>query len=135
MKRLFLALPALLAACGTPQEQCIYAGTRDLRTVEELIATTQGNLDRGYAIASETRYVPVFRPCLPPPALPVAGQPPPPPPQMQLCEDVEPQTVEKPVAIDLEAEARKLRQLQTKRKELQRAAEQVIAACRAEHPE
>ena len=50
MKRLLLCSFALLAACGTPQEQCIAYGTRDLRTVDKLIVETEGNLTRGYAL-------------------------------------------------------------------------------------
>jgi hypothetical protein len=45
---------ALLTACGTPQEQCVARNTRDLRTVDKLIAEVQGNLARGYALR-ETR--------------------------------------------------------------------------------
>ena len=37
-----------LAACGTPQEQCIGAATRDMQVVNRLIAEVQGNLARGY---------------------------------------------------------------------------------------
>ena len=48
-----LSLPvivlALLAACGTPQEQCINRSTRELRTIERLLAEVDGNLARGYA--------------------------------------------------------------------------------------
>ena len=58
MKRLtFLALAAL-AACGTPQEQCINRNTRDLRTVDRLIAEAEGNLQRGYAYETITVYEP-----------------------------------------------------------------------------
>lgn len=45
---LLLLLPAL-AACGTPQEQCIRRNTHEQRVVSELLAETEGNLARGYA--------------------------------------------------------------------------------------
>lgn len=136
MKRFLLVLPALLIACGTPQEQCIAAGTRDLRTVEKLIATAEGNLRRGYAIEEKTERFRTFTPCVaPPPPPPPEGSPPPPPPQVMMCPDTETRIVREPVAIDLEAEARKLQQLKAKRKELLRAAEKVAEACRAEFPE
>ena len=43
-----LAFLALLAACGTPQEQCIGRQTREYRTVAALLAEVNGNLARGY---------------------------------------------------------------------------------------
>ncbi|MGN7869286.1 hypothetical protein [Paracoccus sp. 22332] len=44
-----LALPLLLAACGTPQERCISGNTTEYRTVSRLLAEVEGNLARGYA--------------------------------------------------------------------------------------
>ena len=38
-----------LAACGTPQEQCISRNTDEYRTVARLLAQVEGNLARGYA--------------------------------------------------------------------------------------
>ena len=48
MKRLILAPLLLLTACGTPQEQCISANTRDLQVVDRLIRDSEANLARGY---------------------------------------------------------------------------------------
>ncbi|SNR50472.1 hypothetical protein EYF88_10425 [Paracoccus sediminis] len=44
-----LALPLLVAACGTPQERCISRNTSEYRTVSGLLAEVEGNLARGYA--------------------------------------------------------------------------------------
>lgn len=44
-----LALLSLIAACGTPQEQCIARNTGEYRTVSALLAEVEGNLARGYA--------------------------------------------------------------------------------------
>lgn len=48
-----LAIGALtllaLAACGTPQEQCIARNTGEYRVLRSLLAETEGNLSRGYA--------------------------------------------------------------------------------------
>jgi hypothetical protein len=44
-------------------------------------------------------------------------------------------TEKRPKAIDLNEEARKLDSLKAKRTELARAAEKVIAACKAQYPE
>lgn len=136
MKRAALLSLALLVACGTPQEQCIDRATRDLRTVEKLIAETQGNLDRGYALETITVWDEVWDWCYPPPPPPPAdGSPPPPPPPPQMCRKEVSREVERPRTIDLAAEARKLDQLKSKRRELARAAEPAIAQCRLQYPE
>jgi hypothetical protein len=130
MKRLIFLTLSALAACGTPQEQCIGRNTRDLRTVDRLIAETQGNLDRGYAFETITVYEDYWTTC-PPPSV-AEGETPPPP---RMCLDERPVTTERPKAIDLNAEARKLDSLKAKRRELARQAEVVIAQCKAEFPE
>ncbi len=130
MKRLIFPLLALLAACGTPQEQCISRNTRDLRTVDRLIAETQGNLDRGYAFETITVYEDYWAYCQGPRV--AEGEPVPPP---RLCLDERPVTEQRPKAIDLNAEARKLDSLKAKRRDLARKAEAVIAQCKAEFPE
>lgn len=130
MKRLILVLP-LLAACATPQEQCINRETRDLRTVEKLIAETSLNLSRGYAMEEYVTYEMEWQEC--------AHQPPPPkkgkPPAPRMCWEREPVTRERPVAIDLRAEAQKLDGLEAKRAQLLRHAQAAITACRAQYPE
>jgi hypothetical protein len=134
MKRL-LPLAALIAltACGTPQEQCIARNTRDLRTVEQLIKETEGNLKRGYALEKKTERYRTFEPCLRP--SPPAPDGTPQPPVRGLCPDTETRTYTVPKTIDLDLEARKLSQLQQKRREMLRAADAVIAQCKAEYPE
>lgn len=130
MNRITLPALLLLAACGTPQEQCINRNTRDLRTVDRLITETQGNLDRGYAYEEITITTPQWEYCDQPPL--AEGEPAPPP---RLCLEDHEETVTRPKAIDLAAEARKLEGLQIKRRQLARAAEPVIAQCKAENPE
>jgi hypothetical protein len=130
MKRFsFLALAALVA-CGTPQEQCINRNTRDLRTVDRLIKEAEGNLARGYAYETITVYEDYWTTC-PAPA-PVEGEPPAPP---RMCLDERPVTEQRPKAIDLNDEARKLDSLRAKRKDLARQADKVVAACKAQYPE
>lgn len=130
MKRLAFLMLGGLAACGTPQEQCISRNTRDLRTVDRLIAETQGNLDRGYAFETITVYEDYWTSCPQPPV--TEGQTPPPP---RLCLDERPVTEQRAKAIDLNEEARKLDSLKVKRRQLAQAAEAVIAQCKAEYPE
>ena len=128
-----LALAGMLAACGTPQEQCIAGQTRDLRNVERLIGQTQANLARGYGYESvevtDTRWVvcghdvvgtdgngnPVLR--------------------ARYCFDDYTRTERRPVAIDPAVEKRKLDGLTRKRAELTKAAQAVVAECRARFPE
>lgn len=130
MKRLVFLTLATLAACGTPQEQCISQNTRDLRTVDRLIDEAEGNLARGYAYETVTVYEDEWVYCARPPV--AEGQPAPPP---RLCLDERPVTERRAKAIDLNAEARKLDSLREKRKTLARQAEKVIAACKAQYPE
>lgn len=130
MKRLSFVAFALLAACGTPQEQCINRNTRDLRVVDRLIAETQGNLDRGYAFETVTRVEEYWATCKE--EVVRDGQT---VIQPRLCLKERSFTDKRPKAIDLPEEARKLDGLKTKRKDLARQADAVIAQCKVEYPE
>ncbi len=127
--RLRLALPLLLiaalTACGTPQEQCIRSATRDLRTVERLIAETEANLARGYAYEMRKIIRHEWTRC----DDWVRGTP------VRMCFEPVWDTVKRPVAIDPEAEMRKLAALKARRKALAGQAEAAIAACRVQYPE
>ncbi|MBA4350029.1 MAG: hypothetical protein C0427_02130 [Rhodobacter sp.] len=131
MRRLLLPALLLLVACGTPQEQCINRNTRDLRTMQKLVDETQANLTRGYAIEEYTVWVPVWQICEVQPVTDPALPAPPP----RYCFEDEPQTRTRPKAIDLKAERAKLESLLQRRDELARAAEPVIAQCKAQYPE
>jgi hypothetical protein len=130
MKRLAIAALALLAACGTPQEQCINRNTRDLRTVDRLIAETQGNLDRGYAFETVTVYEDYWATCYYEREIDGKDVI-----QPRLCLDQRPVTEQRPKAIDLKAEARKLESLNAKRRDLAKKAEAAISQCKAAYPE
>jgi hypothetical protein len=130
---LALAALALLAGCGTPQERCIARETRDLRILDRLIAETEGNIARGYALEEVTVWRDHVTTCL-------VAQPPnsdgtPNPPVLQLCERERAETVTRPRAIDLNAERAKLSSMRDRRRDLARAAERAVAACRASFPE
>jgi hypothetical protein len=129
MRRTLLILP-LLAACGTPQERCISGVTRDMRVVDRLIATTEGNLRRGYALEEVTVWRNVWVPC--PSHAAVDGTDPPAP---QLCRGTERDTDTRPKAINLRAEAETLESLKAKRISLARQSGPAIARCKAEFPE
>ncbi len=131
MRRILLPALLILTACGTPQEQCINRNTRDLRTMQRLVDETQGNLARGYAIEEYTVFVPVWQICDYQPS----GDPANPTPVARYCFDDEPETRTRPKAIDLNAERAKLESLLQRRDELSRAAQPVIAQCKAQYPE
>ena len=138
---LLLAALAALAACGTPQEQCINAATRDLRVLDQLIAETEGNIARGYGyretMRTEMRYVPCNRPVL--------RQAPPREPGAKpvfyydsapgFCWEDVPVSERRPVAVDLAAERAKLAEMRKKRAELNAMASAAVAQCRATYPE
>jgi hypothetical protein len=119
-----------LSACGTPQEQCIASVTRDMRVVDGLIAETEANLSRGYALEKTVKYRPEWAIC---------GYSEPteenPEPSPELCLDDVPYESTRPAAIDLNAERAKLASLREKRAQQGAEAAAAIAACQAAYPE
>jgi hypothetical protein len=130
MKRFLMMSVALgLAACGTPQQQCIAQVSRDLRVVDKLIVETEGNLARGYAYADVVQTRSEFVDCTPDPT------PKHPNPRPRQClEDVS-ETVRRPVAVDLNVEAAKLASLKSRRTQMATATAQAIAVCQRQYPE
>ena len=132
--RLFtpLLLTALVAltACGTPQQQCIGAVSRDMRVVEGLIAETEANIARGYAIEETVQVRKQFVDCGFPPPTPENPDPAP----KRCLQDV-PYESRQPVAIDLNAEQAKLAGLRAKRAQQGAEVAPAIAACQAAYPE
>lgn len=124
-----LGLLALLAACGTPQQQCIARGSGDLRVVDRLIAETEGNLARGYGYENVSVSRPQWVNCTPHPT------PENPMPERKLCFDEVTTTSREAVALDLNAEAAKLASLRPKRAALNRAALIRVDQCKAQYPE
>lgn len=122
-RRLFLPLGlcAALAACADPRTRCEAEATRDLRTIEALIAETETNIARGFSIARETDVRPSLQVCL-------AGD------LVQFCSVNEPVVRERPVAIDRAAEQRKLVSLRERRAELQAPTRAALAQCAAQFP-
>jgi len=46
-----LLIPLIaLAACSTPRERCIAGANRPVATLDRLITTTRGNIERGFAL-------------------------------------------------------------------------------------
>ena len=120
-----LLFVTILAGCGTPQDQCIGSATREVRTLDRLIAETQANLSRGYGYEEREVVHHEWRRC----EDWIPGTPP------RMCFEPVWRTVSKPVAIDPAAEQRKLDGLIARRKALLIRAEAAIAACKARYPE
>ena len=127
---------ALLAGCGTPQEQCVNRSTREIRTLQKLLDEVNGNLARGYAWEEyetiEHRWVECrVQPAPPPPG--ADGQPVKVRPKMCFV----PETVShtRRVPIDPVSEMNKRDGLVAKIKELTPQAEANIAACKVAYPE
>lgn len=132
MRRLSVLVLIGLAACGTPQEQCINRETREIRQLQNLLNQVEGNLARGYAY--EEYEVPMTR-------WEVCGydritrrdgsvieKP-------RMCLEDYTVTRQREVAIDPSAESRKAEGLRKKIKQLTPHAQAMIAACKAQYPE
>jgi len=136
LPRAFVLLPlVLLAACGTPQEQCIRNNTGELRRIDRLIAETQGNLARGYSYQDQIIVTHEWVPCDGPgfggPGFGLGGRP----TRTGMCIEPDEQTIRREVPIDPSVEARKLENLQARRKALLPAADRAVQACKATYPE
>ena len=97
--------------------------TKDLRTVNALIAETEANLARGYAIDREVETRPRLTFCTGHYHRHVG---------MSFCTDDYTVYRDRPVAIDPAAERRKLATLREQKARLEAAARPEIAACRGE---
>ncbi len=122
-----LALTALLmlAACTDPRQACLKEASKDLNVVQALIADTEATISRGYAIQTETRNVIYTDFCIG-----TGGRK----GGFQFCNRSQPVTSEKPVAVDLNEERRKLRSLKRKEAELQSRTLRDMRRCELTHP-
>ena len=123
-----LAVLLILAACATPQQQCINGVAGNIAVLDRLIAETEANLARGYAYEDSTTFIPQWQMCgwsaWGNAATLSTG----------MCWVDEPVTVQRPVAIDLDAERAKLAGLKQSRAEQAAAAAPAIASCQAQFP-
>lgn len=123
-------LPALLAACATPLQQCIRPYTSELRQLDALIAEARANLARGYGYREDRVTDWDYEPCY-------WGRPGGPGGirSSAMCWEPYERTVRTAVAIDPAAEERKLAALTSRRTALSERAAPAIAACKAQYPE
>lgn len=128
MRIMFLA-PSLLAlsACVSPQQQCLDQVTRDLIVVNRLIAVTEGNLARGYAVTERQRLRNTLRACNDDDK---AGDG-----FNSFCRGVVSTTRQVPVAIDITTERAKLEQLRARQAALIPVVEAQVSSCRERYPE
>ncbi|SEM74525.1 hypothetical protein SAMN04488003_10452 [Loktanella fryxellensis] len=117
----------LLAACATPQQQCLSNVTQDLRVNAFLIAQTQANLDRGFAIDRQQRVSRGFDMCR---ERNRDGSI-----DTRLCPVQKVRTVNVPQAINLTVERDTLNQLLATRANLERRTAAATAQCRTLYPE
>src|SRR6056297_2760500 len=128
MRPALILLPlAALAACATPREQCIDTAMRDTRVLSALIAETEGNLARGYALETEQDIRTVSRTC--------QGRTEEGSTFTFPCDETVTFDRSVPVAIDLNAEQAKLESLRERFASEQAAANAAVAQCIAIHPE
>lgn len=123
-----LLLPLLaLAACATPRERCISDATREVRTLDRLIATTQGNIDRGYGLV-EVEDVRIIRTSC-------EGENEDGSTFSFPCEEAETFTRREPVSINIAEERIKLQQLRERRDAANETVDSRIRTCVATYPE
>ncbi len=125
-------MPVLVvAACGTPQEQCISRSTREYRTVANLLGEVEANLARGYAWEERTVTRTEWDDC----------------PRVirdkdgnsrivnRSCIREVPETERYRVPIDPAAETRKRDNLAARKQALAATAAASVKACKAAYPE
>lgn len=129
MNRILLPALLILTACGTPQENCIHAANRDARVVDQLIAETEANLARGYAVETVVKLKQDWVDCT---RLPTEEKPNPKP---KMCLEDVPFEVTQPVALDLNAERAKLTSLRQQQARQYAQSQTLVAQCQAQFPE
>ena len=129
MRKSLVLIPAFLAlaACQTPREACISNVSGNLRTINQLITQTEGNVNRGYAIGTRQELRTVRDWCTR--TLPDGKK------VEVRCDRQEVVDLDVPVAINLNAEEEKLASLRQRQAALQKAVAPAIEQCRLAHPE
>lgn len=122
MRRFIPFVVLLLAACASPLERCISNAGKELRVMSGLIATTQGNIDRGFGIRTEEFFENERQVCG------VANG------KNIYCNVVVADSREVPFAIDLNVEAAKLNSLLAKRDEMEARRSAQVDQCQAAFP-
>ncbi|MCJ8336628.1 MAG: hypothetical protein MJH10_20750 [Epibacterium sp.] len=120
-----LALP-LFAACASPYARCVEEYSGDYLRLNAQIATTQGNIDRGYAIHTQSVPETVWEQCPRFKDGKIIGY--------RLCPETHYREIETPVVISVPSERDRLKRLTRDRAALQQRHDSVIEQCRMAHP-
>ena len=120
-----LALP-VLAACASPYNRCVREYSGDYLRLSAQIETTQGNIDRGYAIHKQTVPETVWEHCPRYRDGKIIGY--------RLCPETYYREIETPVVISVPSERERLKRLTRERAALQPRHDRVTEQCRAAHP-
>lgn len=128
MKPFFVILPLLaLAACATPREACINDAQRQVTLLDTQIATAQGNISRGYALATVQDVRTVRSSCT---GTNQDGST-----FTFPCDETRTFERQEPVAINVAEERAKLLDLTQRRETAARDTQARIQQCIAIHPE
>jgi hypothetical protein len=128
MKPFLLVLPLVaLVACATPREACIRDAQRQVTLLNQQIATTQGNIDRGYALAEVQDIRTITTTCT---GTNEDGST-----FTFPCQETRTITRQEPVAINVAEERAKLADLIERRDAAAEATNARIQQCIAMHPE
>lgn len=121
-----LALTLLLSACFlSEQQQCISRASSDYNAMARRATVVQGNINRGYAIHTQTVPYTRMETCYTDEDIP----------QPYVCAVEDTRIEETPVAIDIDAERRKLADLRRRMDAMRPGLDAAIAQCRATYPE
>lgn len=113
----------VVAACATPQDQCIARETAEYRAVTAQIKELEKTVARGYALHRQTAPYTEARICH------VKGK------RHVPCPRTRFHTIETPVSVDMGEVRKKLARLKAHRGKLEPAALSARAACRRAYPE
>jgi len=127
MRLLALICLVALAGCATPRQACERNALYDLQMIDLLIRETEQTIARGYALERE----PYRRTGL---ELCYANRPGDDGVGLVWCNRPDIGFRERPVAVNLRDERRKLAELRTRRKDVAGVAARNLAACRARFP-
>ncbi|KAJ54870.1 hypothetical protein ACMU_13990 [Actibacterium mucosum KCTC 23349] len=127
MRKYSLILLLPLVACASPREKCELDATEDLSIVKALIAETEQNLSRGYAIERTVETRPNLTFCFADKFNTGNAV-------FTYCNEFETAEVKTPVAINVTAEKAKLADLKRKESELRSRTKDALAQCAVAFP-
>lgn len=122
-----LGCALLVAACASPQQQCISDAQKPVTFLRQQVAEVQSNVSRGYAVTTKQEVVIEDAIC---PGVDSEGNP-----VEVLCQKSEVIDHEVPVPINLSAERAKLADLQSRLAVAERKLAEQIAQCQRSFPE